>query len=116
MGKKLAVVLLVALVLPAAAMAKNVANARLTVHAPIHVGKAWVGSAGVAASKAEALQLQVCIESHAKNVWATIQSSCSTVRASRKAALVAKTKLTQASNVRTWAWVDVDGTTSTAVS
>ena len=95
----------------ATALATSVGNARLTVHSPKHVGKYWVGSASLVAPKAEALQLQVCIQSNGK----TVKSSCKYVHG-HKAALAATTKKTTASAVRTWAWVDVAGHTITARS
>jgi len=109
--RKSVITALVALALPAAALAKGVGNARLTVHSPKHVGTAWVGSASLVAPSAEALQLQVCIESNGR----TIKSSCSYARG-HKAALAATTKKTTGSAVRTWAWADVAGHTTTAVS
>jgi hypothetical protein len=111
MTKKLVITVLVALALPAAALATSVGNARLTVHSPKHIGKYWIGSASLVAPKAEALQLQVCIQSNSK----TVKSSCTYVHGN-KAALAAATKKTQASSVRTWGWADVAGHTITAVS
>jgi len=119
MTKKLVITVLVALALPAAALATSVGNARLTVHSPKHVGKAWVGSASLVAPSAEALKLQVCIQSNTgtttKPSWHTIKSSCKYVHG-HKAALAATTKKTTGSAVRTWAWADVAGHTTTAVS
>jgi hypothetical protein len=109
--KKLVIALPVALALPAVALATSVGNARLTVHTPKHVGKYWVGAASLAAPKAEALQLAVCIQSNGK----TIKSSCSYVHG-HKAALAAATKKTQASAARTWGWADAAGHMVTAVS
>jgi len=111
MTKRLVITVLVALALPAAALARSVGNARLTVHSPKHVGNAWVGSASLVAPSAEALQLQVCIQSNGR----TIKSSCKYVHG-HKAALAAATKKTTASAVRTWTWADVAGHTITAVS
>jgi len=111
MTKKLVITVLVALALPAAALATSVGNARLTVRSPKHVGKYWVGSASLVAPKAEALQLQVCIQSNGK----TVKKSCKYVHGN-KAALAATTKKTTASAVRTWAWADVAGHTITARS
>jgi len=111
MTKRLVITLLVALALPAAALATSVGNAKLTVHSPKHVGNAWAGSASLVAPSAETLGLQVCIQSNKK----TIQSSCKYVHGN-KAALSATTKNTTASAVRTWAWAYVAGHTITAVS
>jgi hypothetical protein len=111
MTKKLVITALVALALPAAALAKSVGNARLTVHSPKHVGNAWVGSASLVAPSVEALQLQVCIMSNGR----TIRQSCRYVHG-HKAALAAVTNKTSASAVRTWAWADVANRTITAVS
>ncbi len=111
MTRKLLVILLVALVIPAAALAKSVGNAKLTVHSPTKVKSAWVGSAALATSKAEQLELQVCLQSSGK----TITSSCNVAKG-KKAVLVTKSKAEKASNERTWAWADVAGHTTTAVS
>jgi len=111
MRRRFLIILLVALALPAAALAKSVGNARLTVHSPKHVGNAWVGSASLVATSSEALQLQVCIQSNKQ----TIKSSCKYVHG-HKAALAATTKKTTGSALRTWAWADVAGHTITLVS
>jgi hypothetical protein len=108
MTKKVLVTLLVALALPAAALATNIGNARLTVHSPKHVGNAWVGSASLVAPSAETLQLQVCIQSKVGTTWGTIPASCRYVNG-HKASLATATKKTStsASVVRTWAWAEV---------
>lgn len=113
MTKKLAItlLLLVALAVPATALASSVGNAKLTVHSPKHVGKTWVGSASLVAPSAEALQLQVCIQSNDR----TIKSTCSYAHG-QKAALAVTTKKTSAAGLRTWAWADVAGHTTTVVS
>jgi len=116
MTKKLVITELVALALPAAALATTVGNARLTIHSPKHVGKYWVGSASLVAPSAEALQLQACIQSKEGTKWRTIQSSCRYAHG-RKAILAVTTKrTTSTSGVRTWAWADVVGRTITALS
>jgi len=69
------------------------------------------GSATLKASKAEALQLQVCLQSKKK----TIKGSCITVHGTVKA-LAATSKKAKGSSLRTWAWADVAGKTTTAVS
>ena len=108
----LPVILLVAFAIPAAALANAVGNATLTVHAPKKLAnKEWAGSATLKASKAEALQLQVCLQSEKK----TIQASCATVRRTVKT-LAATSKEAKGSSLRTWAWADVGGKTTTAVS
>jgi len=111
MTKTLVVTLLVVLAIPAAALATNVGNAKLTVHNPTHVGSGWVGTASLTTSKAEALELQVCIESNGR----TVKQSCRVVHHTA-AAVVGRTSVTHASNVRTWAWADVGAHTITAVS
>ena len=122
MTKKLVMItVLVALAVPAAALAntvaKNVGNARLSVSSPHHVGNAWVGSASLKAPSAEALQLQVCIQSNGR----TVKASCHYVHSSHASLLAATTHKTSASAVRTWAWAYVGasyvgGHTTTAVS
>ncbi len=111
MKRKLAISSLVALAIPAAALAKPVGNATLTVTKPHKVGGEWVGSAALKAPSKEALQLQVCIESNGK----TVKQSCLYVH-SHTSALAAVTHKTHASSPRTWAWADVAGHTTTAVS
>ncbi|HYB29387.1 MAG TPA: hypothetical protein VEF89_22440 [Solirubrobacteraceae bacterium] len=108
----LPLVVLVALAIPTAALANAVGNATLTVNAPKkHANKEWTGSATLKASKAEALQLEVCLQSNKK----TVAASCTKVHGTVKA-LAATSKEAKGSSLRTWAWADVDGKTSTAVS
>jgi hypothetical protein len=108
----LIVLALAAFAMPAAALATAVGNATLTVHSPKKLAhKEWTGSATLKASKAEALQLQVCLQSKKK----TIKGSCTTVHGTVKA-LAAASKKAKGSSLRTWAWADVDGKTTTAVS
>ena len=121
MTKKLVMItVLVALAVPAAALAstvaKNVGNARLSVSSPHHVGNASVGSASLKAPSAETLQLQVCIQSNGR----TVKASCHYVH-SHASLLATTTHKTSASAVRTWAWAYVGasyvgGHTATAVS
>jgi len=108
----LPLIVLVAFAIPAAALATVVGNATLTAKAPKKLqNKEWIGSATLKASKAEALQLQVCLQSNKK----TIKGSCITVHGTVKA-LAATSKQAKGSSLRTWAWADVDGTTTAAVS
>jgi len=108
----LPLIVLVAFALPAAALATAVGNATLTVSAPKkHANKESTGSARLKASKAEALQLEVCLQSNKK----TIQASCVKVHGTGKS-LAATSKEAKGSSLRTWAWADVNGKTSTGVS
>jgi len=108
----LPLIVLVAFAMPTAALATAVGNATLTVNAPKkHANKEWTGSAKLKASKAEALQLEVCLQSNKK----TIKASCTKAHGTVKT-LTATSKAARGSSVRTWAWADVNGKTSTAVS
>ncbi len=109
----LPLIVLVAFAMPAAALATAVGNATLTVKGPKKLAnKEWIGSATLKASKAEPLQLEVCLQSKKKK---TIDASCITVHGTVRA-LAATSKRAKGSSLRTWAWADVDGKTSIAVS
>ena len=108
----LPLIVLAAVAMPAAALATAVGNATLAVKGPKKLAKKeWIGAATLKASKAEALQLQVCLQSKKK----TIKGSCTTVHGTVKA-LAATSKKAKGSSLRTWAWADVAGKTTTAVS
>jgi hypothetical protein len=108
----LPLIVLAAFAMPAAALATAVGNATLAVKGPKKLAKKeWIGAATLKASKAEALQLQVCLQSKKK----TIKGSCTTVHGTVKA-LAATSKKAKGSSLRTWAWADVAGKTTTAVS
>lgn len=118
MTRKLVIILIVALAIPAAALANSsskahsVGNAKLAVAGPKTVDGYWVGSAALKAPSAESLQLQVCIQLSGK----TDHASCTYVHGSHVDALAAATKKTHGSGARTWAWADVDGHAGTVVS
>ncbi len=69
----LPLILLVAFAMPATALANTVGNATPTVHGPKKLAnKEWTASATLKASKAEALQLQVCLQSKKKTIQASL--------------------------------------------
>jgi hypothetical protein len=112
MRRALLITLLVALALPAAALAKTVGNGTLTVKSPHKVKNDWVGSAGLKAASDEVLQLQVCIQSNGH----TVKASCTTKKVQHGKVLALATRPASASGPRTWAWAYVAGHTGTAVS
>jgi hypothetical protein len=108
----LPLIVLVAFAIPATALATTVGNATLTTNGPKKLAhKEWTGSAKLKASKAEALRLQVCLQSKKK----TIKASWTTVHGTVKT-LTTTSKKAKGSSLRTWAWADVDGKTTIAVS